>query len=147
MVFGRLVYNLGPGDRQLLCSLIQSVMSHVQKSCVEMCTDELQRKVQKTTIPTQLCDLRKIYLKGKNSVIHNLPAPKIYKYEDSHAYVKVKDVIKYFFAFRGQPELLSIIETLWEFQTMLYGSKIHIHTDHKNLTYTMTQFTTQQVLH
>ena len=85
-------------------------MSHVKKSCAEMCTDELQRKVQKTIIPTQLCDLRKIYLEGKNSVIHNLPAPKIYKYEDSHAYVKVQDVIKYFFAFRGEPELLSIIE-------------------------------------
>ena len=43
-------------------------------------------------------------------MIDNLPAPTIYKCEDSHAYVKVKDVIEHFFAFGAQPELLSVIE-------------------------------------
>ena len=32
-------------------------------------------------------------------------------------------------------ELLSIVETLKEFHSILYGNRVEVHTDHRNLTY------------
>ena len=42
--------------------------------------------------------------------------------------------------------MLSIVETFKAFCSTLLGAKIEVYTDHKNLTYKMTQYTTQQVL-
>ena len=45
-----------------------------------------------------------------------------------------------------EKKLLSIVEMFKEFRTILLGSTIRVHTDHKILTHHLTEFTTQRVL-
>jgi transposase InsO family protein len=46
-----------------------------------------------------------------------------------------------------EKELCSIVETLKAFWDTVFGGKIEIYTDHKNLTYKLSQFSMQQIIH
>jgi len=45
-----------------------------------------------------------------------------------------------------EKELLSVLETLRTFRSMLLGARLTVHTDHKNLTHKLSSFTTQRVM-
>ena len=45
-----------------------------------------------------------------------------------------------------EQELLAIVETLKNFRSMLLGQQLTVHTDHKNLTYPHTKFSSDRVL-
>lgn len=45
----------------------------------------------------------------------------------------------------GEREMLSIVETLKEFRNILLGQKLRIFTDHRNLTFPETRFTSPRL--
>ena len=51
-----------------------------------------------TTLTDSMKKLRNIYLEGKNSILSNLPRPKIYVEKD-HAYVSIIDIIAHLLGF------------------------------------------------
>ena len=86
LCYSRLSYNLGPSDRQLLCQLTQSIITHVTRSIHHESNSNEKKCVsghkvdvyEQTTIPTTLTDIRKQYLEGKNAIVTNLPKPFIH---------------------------------------------------------------------
>ena len=115
LCYSRLSYNLGPSDRQLLCQLTQSIITHVTRSIhhqsnsneIKYMSGDKVDVYEQTTIPTTSMDIRKQYLEGKNAIVTNLPKPVIHTTASNHAYVRIKDVIQHFFAYGSSLEFLS----------------------------------------
>ena len=78
----------------IVSSLFEGLNRVKQHQLVLLLQQLVSSDFKTTRPPTTFNDLRKIYVTGKHSIYKNIPVPEVIEL-DNHAYVSVKEIVKY----------------------------------------------------